>query len=42
MPFYKVREKTVYKDLNKVKERWQQLKKMGLESFVIGKFFFGS
>lgn len=42
MTLYKVREKTVYRDLNKVKERWHQIKKMGLECFVIGKYFFGS
>jgi len=42
MTFFKVREKNVFKDLNQVKERWQQLRKMGLECFVIGKFSFGS
>ena len=39
---YKIREKTVYRDLEQVKARAQQIRQMGLECFIVAKFFFGS
>lgn len=39
---YKVREKTIYRDLEQVKARAIQIQQMGLECFIVAKFFFGS
>lgn len=39
---YKVRDKRIYRELNQVLEQAKQIKAMGLECFVIGKFFVGS